>query len=182
MRTLFAFIMTSRDGLTAGADGDLSWHHVDQEFSEFCSRQLHEADTLLMGRTTFEGMEEHWSTAHARRTDPVIAETMNSMRKIVASRTRDETQWAHVEFMNESVAEHIRDHKSRPGRSIALLGSSELTAHLLTAGLVDELRIMVNPVVVGSGPTLLQTLPTTPLRLQKVRQFKSGNTLLTCLP
>lgn len=180
MRPLFVFLMTSLDGRTADANGDVSWHNVDDEFNEFCHRQLQEADTLLLGRKTFQLMESFWPTAEAHHASPNVAADMNSKRKVVVSSTLRETTWTNVEFINSDVVNQIVALKSESSKAIALLGSSQLAAHLLAAGLIDQLRIMVNPLVLGTGPVLLHDLGnSTQLTHPTVRTFSSGNVLLT---
>lgn len=179
MRTIFAFLMVSLDGYHETAGGDLSWHNVDAEFNEFAVEQLDEADTLLFGRRTYHMMAEFWPSQAALQVDPATAERMNGYRKIVVSRTLSSADWAPSTLIADDAVLQLRKLKEQPGRDIALLGSSTLAASLLDAGLLDELRIMVNPVVLGTGHPVLAGAGTAKVRLVGTRQFRSGNVLLT---
>ena len=179
MRAIFAFLMVSLDGYHETADGDLSWHNVDAEFNEFAVEQLDEADTLLFGRRTYQMMAEFWPSPAGMQDYSGVAERMNGYHKIVVSRTLASTDWAPSTLVSDDVPARLGKLKEQPGRDIALLGSSTLTASLLDAGLLDELRIMVNPVVLGAGRPVLAGAGTTQLRLVGSRQFRSGNVLLS---
>jgi dihydrofolate reductase len=182
MRKIFAFLMVTLDGYHATSDGDLSWHNVDAEFHEFAVAQLDEADTLLFGRKTYLGMAEFWPSPAAMQVDPATTERMNGYQKIVVSRTLTSADWAPTTLICDDVPARLARVKQLPGKDIALVGSSELAASLLGAGLVDELRFMVNPVVLGSGRPALAGATRTALELVRTRQFGSGNTLLVYRP
>jgi dihydrofolate reductase len=108
---------------------------------------------------------------------------MNSLSKIVVSRSLDKAEWANTRIVKGDVAEEINVLKRQPGKDIAILGSSSLTVSLLQLGLVDELRIMVMPVVLGDGRSLFGTSDKRiSLKLLKTRDFSSGNILLTYHP
>ena len=153
MRKIFAFMMTTLDGYYEGPNQEFDFWVVDDEFNEFSVEQLDEVDTLLFGRVTYEGMAAYWPTPAAAQDDPRVASMMNGLSKIVVSRSLD--------------------------KDIAILGSSDLTVSLLHMGLVDELRIMVNPVVLGDGRSVFRTAgERLSLKLLKSRPFNSGNVLL----
>ncbi|MGE5138899.1 MAG: dihydrofolate reductase family protein, partial [Rudaea sp.] len=147
MRKLFLFMMTSLDGFFEGPGHDLDWHNTDEEFNDFAIAQLREIDTLLFGRITYEMMAAYWPTPSAIASDPVVAEKMNSVSKIVASRTLDKSEWSNSRLVRDNIAGEVAELKRQPGKDLAIFGSSDLTVSLMEAGLVDELRIMVNPVV-----------------------------------
>jgi dihydrofolate reductase len=181
MRKIFAFLMVTLDGYHEATDGDLSWHNVDPEFHEFAVAQLEEADTLLFGRKTYEHMAAFWPTPAAMQAFPATAERMNGYQKIVASRTLATADWAPTAIIRNLPAE-LCAVRQQPGKDVALVGSSNLAASLLDARLLDELRIMVNPVVLGSGHAALAGANATALELVRTRQFRSGNTLLVYRP
>src|SRR3954453_22527622 len=87
MRTPYAFLMVTVDGYDESADQAFDWHNADNpEFAEFSRRQLVDADTLLMGRVTYEGMRSFWTTPEAAEADPVTTAQMNDIPKVVVSR------------------------------------------------------------------------------------------------
>jgi dihydrofolate reductase len=183
MRKLFSFIVTTLDGYYEGPNGEFDWPVVDQEFNEFGLQQLEETDTLLFGRVTYELMAGYWPTPAAKEDDPRVAAKMNSLPKIVVSRTLDTAEWANTRLIRDDVAEQLARLKRQPGKDVAILGSSALTVSLLRMGLVDELRILVNPVVLGDGRSLFRTADgRIGLKLLRTRPFSSGNVLLHYRP
>jgi len=180
MRKIFLFMMVSLDGFYEGQDRDISWHNADnEEFNQFAVQQTSEADMLLFGRKTYELMENYWPTEAAKRDDPIVAGLMNNLSKIVVSKTLDSVGWENTRLIKENVAEEISTLKRQPGKDIAILGSSELTVALTNMKLVDEYRIMVNPVVLGDGKSLFKGLENKlNLKFLTSRAFHSGNVLL----
>ena len=184
MRNIFLFMMVSLDGYYEGPNGDISWHNAaNNEFNEFAVRQTSESDILLFGRKTYELMESYWPTEAAKRDDPIVAGLMNSLPKIVVSKTLTSVEWENTRLIKENVAEEISKLKEQPGKDIAILGSSELTMSLTNMELVDEYRIMINPVVLGSGKSLFRGFANRlNLKFIKSKTFNSGNILLYYRP
>jgi dihydrofolate reductase len=171
-----SFIMVSLDGYFEGDKAwDLDWHHTDEEFNDFAIEQLDDFDTLVFGRATYEGMAGFWPTDEAIKSDPEVASRMNKARKIVVSRSLEVPAPA---WNNTTLVKQPQDLPA-DGR-LLVLGSAVLTTSLLDAGLLDELRIMVNPVLLGSGRSIASSAGhPIPLRLLARRDFRNGNTLLT---
>ncbi len=144
--------------------------------------QLDEADTLLFGRKTYLHMAAFWPTPAAIEALPETAARMNGYDKVVVSRTLTSADWAPATLISNDVDAQLAKLKEQPGRDIALIGSSELAGSLVGTGLIDELRLMVNPVVIGSGHPVLAGASRAELELARVRQFASGNVLLTYRP
>ncbi len=182
MRKIFAFLMVSLDGYHESADGMLFWHNVDDEFHEFAVEQLDEADTLLFGRKTYLGMAEFWQSPAALEVDPETTKRMNDYAKVVVSRSLAEADWRPATVVQTDVTAQLGKIKEQPGKDIALLGSSTLAASLLAAGLIDELRLMTNPVVLGSGHPVLAGARRADMELLRTRQFASGNLLQVYRP
>jgi dihydrofolate reductase len=183
MRKVFAFILTTLDGYYEGPNQEFDFWVVDEEFDGFAVQQLDEVDTLVFGRVTYEGMAAYWPTPAAERDDPRVAARMNGLSKIVVSRTLDKAEWANTRLIKDDVSEELTKLKQQPGKDIAILGSSDLTVSLLPMGLVDEVRIMVNPVVLGAGKSVFRTAgERISLKLLKSRLFNSGNVLLYYQP
>jgi dihydrofolate reductase len=178
VRTIFSFVMTSLDGYHEGPRRELAWHNVDGEFNQFAIEQMDAADTVVLGRHTYEVMAAYWPTDHAADADPRMASTMNSVTKAVVSRTLEHVEWANTEIIRDDVADYLAKLKEQPGRDIAILGSSSLTASLLPSGVVDEVRIMVNPVILGAGNSLFAGASSrVRLKLLSTRPFRSGNVM-----
>jgi dihydrofolate reductase len=179
MRKIFAFLMVSLDGYHETSSGELFWHNVDAEFLDFAAAQLDEADTLLFGRRTYEHMAAFWPAEAGLNGAPAVASRMNGYDKIVVSRTLTDAAWGPVTVLRDDVAAQLAKIKGQPGKDIALLGSSDLAASLLGTGVIDEVRLMVNPVALGEGHPVLAGAERTTLELADIRQFGSGNVLLT---
>jgi dihydrofolate reductase len=183
MRKIFVFIMTTLDGYYEGPNQEFDFWVIDDEFEEFSAEQLDEVDALLFGRVTYEGMAAYWPTPAGERDDPRVAAKMNGLSKIVVSRTLEKAEWANTRLIKDDVLQELRELKQQPGKDIAILGSSDLTVSLLEMGLVDEVRIMVNPVVLGAGKSVFRTAgERISLKLLKSRPFDSGNVLLYYQP
>ena len=183
MRKLISFMAVTLDGYSEGPNGEFDWPNVDDEFSEFSISQLNDIDTLLFGRATYEVMAGYWPTPAALEYNPVIAEKMNTISKVVVSRTLDAADWQNTTLVKGNAADAISELKQQPGKDLAVFGSSRLTASLLEQGLVDELRVMVNPILLGAGNSLFRTLNgRIPLELRQTTTFSSGNVLLVYRP
>jgi dihydrofolate reductase len=183
MRKVFLFMMISLDGYFEGEDHDLSWHNVDEEFNEFAIAQTNNVGTLLFGRKTYELMASYWSSEPALETDPVVAKQMNETSKMVFSHTLNKADWQNTKLVSDDAAEAVRQLKTQPGKEIGIYGSNNLCVSLMRDGLVDEFRIMVNPVVIGKGTLLFAGINNkVDLKLIDTRKFASGNVLLTYQP
>jgi dihydrofolate reductase len=181
MRTLFSSMAISADGFHAAVDKGLSWQTFGQEFADHSVEQLDEIDTLVLGRTTFEELAAYWRSDLGTDFDRRIADRMNSVAKIVVSTRPDPVDWPGSSVRLASV-EELADVKRAAGKDIAVFGSSTLTGALLRAGLVDELRLMVNPILLGDGLRVFPTAGTVPMTLTRVRPFAAGNVLLYYRP
>lgn len=183
MRKLFSFNMVTLDGLFEGPNHDINWHNVDNEFNEFAIEQTQTIGTLVFGRVTYELMASYWPTPAAQADDPEVAHLMNTLPKVVVSRTLEKADWQNTRLIRENVAQEIQTLKEQPGNDLAVFGSADLLSFLMRMNLVDEHRVMVAPIVLGRGTPLFKNLEqTVKLSLVGTRLFKSGNILLTYRP
>jgi dihydrofolate reductase len=183
MRKVFLFMMVTLDGFFEGPNQEIDWHNVDEEFNEFAIHQLNDVDSLLFGRVTYQLMASYWPTQSAKENDPIVADKMNTVPKIVFSKTLDKAEWNNSRLVKENIAEEVSKLKQQQGRDLAIFGSSDLAASLLQMGFIDELRIMVNPVVLGNGKPLFKGIDEKlNLKLLKTKTFRSGNVLLYYQP
>lgn len=138
--------------------------------------QLLAADALLLGRKTYEGLAGVWPEA----TDEVgFAARVNAMPKFVASRSRQGSLRWNARSLDGELSAAVTELKRGTGGRLLSFGAGELAHQLLTAGLVDELRLWVNPVVLGYGTRLFPGQPPTPLELAGTTAFDTGIVLLT---
>jgi dihydrofolate reductase len=172
-------MMVSVDGYFEGPNYDLSWHNVDAEFNAFAHEQnVGPIGTLLFGHRTYDLMASVWPTSQGMTMDPETAKFMNETPKIVASHMPFVAEWENTTVLSEDVFGEIERMKAMPGKDIAIFGSNELCVSLMEKDLVDEFRIMIAPVALGAGSPLFTGLTKkVKLKLDKTREFKSGNVL-----
>lgn len=183
MRKIIFFNLISLDGYFEGPNGNIDWHNVDEEFNQFAEEHTAEFGALLFGRVTYELMASYWPTDAAKRDDPVIAKIMNDLPKLVFSNTLQKVDWENTRLVKTNFVEEVTKLKQQPGKDIAIFGSSDLAVSFLEHGLIDEFRIMVNPIVLGGGKPLLKGIANKlVLKLVKTKVFKSGNILLYYQP
>lgn len=179
MGKVILFNLVSLDGYFEGPDRDINWHIVDEEFNEFAIQQTGEFGALLFGRVTYELMASYWPTEDAKRDDPIIAGLMNRQPKIVFSKTLKKVEWENTKLVKDNFVEVVTKLKHESGKDIAIFGSSDLAVTFIEHGLIDEFRIMVNPLFLGAGKPLFKGIKSRlDLKLIKSRVFKSGNILL----
>ncbi|GAA1508240.1 dihydrofolate reductase family protein [Kribbella lupini] len=177
MPKLISFLGISLDGFHADSSGGLEWQTFGPEFTAYSVEQLDEVDALLFGRTTYDGMVRYWPEQAGSDFDHGVASRMNAIRKYVVSRSLATADWNNTSLLRE-----ISEVEAIAAGKVAIFGSSSVTVDLIRRGLLDELRLMVNPVVLGSGARLLDGLDLTAFTLARTRAFEAGNVLLTYRP
>lgn len=183
MRNVILSVQVSLDGFIARPNGALDWHLVDGEVNEYAKDLLNSLDILVFGRVTYQLMADYWPTATIN--DPVearIAERLNTLPKVVFSRTMKKVEWNNSRLARGGIDEEILKMKQQPGRDIGIGGTS-IVAALAPLGLIDEYRILVVPVVLGRGKSLFKDITNNiNLKLGKTRTFGSGLVLLVYQP
>ncbi len=179
MRKIILFNLISLDGRFEGENHDIDWHNVDDEFNQFAIDQLRSAGALVFGRITYELMASYWPTAGAQTDDPVVAGWMNKLPKYVFSKTLSKVDWNNTTLISGDAVTEIKRIKQEPGKDLFIFGSADLAKTFFHYGLIDEIRILVNPLILGKGTPLFKP-QTSNLSLQLVnaRTFKNGNVLL----
>lgn len=126
--------------------------HLDGEFVQQAVDWLGRADALLFGRRTYDNFSRDWP----QMTDPddPFSEKMNGLPKYVASHSLKQASWAPTTILSGDVAAQVAELKRQPGRELQIHGSARLAQSLLAAGLIDEVRLVIAPVVVGNGRRL----------------------------
>lgn len=159
---------------------DLDWHEYvwGDELEQFGLDQGRTADALLFGRVTYEGMAAYWSTAKG-----ATAEFMNSVPKVVFSRTLGKADWNNTRLVRDDPAAEVAKLKNASGRNLFVFGSAELSATLMQHNLFDEYRLCVVPVVLGAGTPLFKpSAGRKRMTLRETRILKSGGVILFCEP
>jgi len=157
---------------------DLSFHQLvwGPELEALILTQLSEASVLVFGENTYKGMAEYWSGADA--TDPQVAPIMNSIAKIVCSRTREKAEWNNTTIVRDAVSD-IQRLKQEEGGPLYVFGSGTLSVSLMNAGLFDEIRLCVAPTILGKGRHLFTDAnKQRNLTLRESRPFQNGAVIL----
>jgi len=175
--------MITLDGFFEGPDRELDWHNVNAEFNEYALDMLNSAGALLFGRITYELMAGYWPSPAAGKNDQLIAAKMNTLPKVVFSRRLKKAGWNNTSLMIDGLENEVMRLKAQPGDNLLLLGSGSIVSQLAGLNLIDEYRLMVNPIVLGRGVTLFSGARER-LRLKLIRTsiFRSGNVLLCYEP
>lgn len=181
MRKVFLSNLISLDGYFEGPNREIDWFVWSDELRDYSIEMLKTVDTLLFGRVTYQMMAAYWPTA--TEDDPVTAKSMNSLPKIVFSRTLDKADWNNTRLVKGDIAEEISRLKQLPGKDMAIFGSSDLAVAIAEAGLLDEYRLLVNPVVLGAGKSMFKGVKTKlDLKLLSTQELGSGVVILTYEP
>jgi len=179
MGKVIMFNFMTVDGFFEGKNKELNWFNLSEEFHQFANEQLAAAGTLLFGRITYQMMESHWTTATSEVNNLTTISLMNSISKIVFSKTMDKANWNNTKLINKDIEQEITKLKQQAGNDLMILGSANLTSTLRKMNLIDEYRIMVAPVILGKGSPLFKPeVGQLNLNLLKSRTFQSGNVLL----
>ncbi|MBA3532023.1 MAG: dihydrofolate reductase [Ardenticatenales bacterium] len=150
----------------------------NDEIAKFKFEELFSSDMLLLGRVTYEEFASAWPQM---QDEEGFADRMNSLPKVVASRTLETMEW-NASRIKGSIAEEVKRLKQQPGQNILLYGSGEFVQTLLDLDLVDEYRLLVYPVVLGKGKRLFKEGCHTALELAESKPFSSGVVALTYKP
>ncbi|MCL5029414.1 MAG: dihydrofolate reductase family protein [Bacteroidetes bacterium] len=183
MAKLIVFNLITLDGFFEGLNSDISWHNVDEEFNEFAIENLNSIGGLVFGRVTYQLMASYWQTKQGVEDDPVVAAKMNSLPKYVFSKTLDKAEWNNSKLIKENIEDEILKLKRRTDKDLDIFGSGKLISSLIETELIDEYRIMVNPIILGKGNPLFTNInEKLNLELINTRLFKNGNVLLCYKP
>lgn len=171
MRKIVVAEFISLDGVVESPD---TWHfpYVDQEMMGIIGGSGARSDTMLLGRVTYESFAGAF--ANTPDDDPVGA-MMNRPTKVVVSKTLTELSWRNSVLLEGDVETAVKELKAQPGGDILTTGSTTLVRTLLRAGLVDELSLLVHPIVVGHGERLFEADgPRVPLKLVECTTLGTG--------
>jgi dihydrofolate reductase len=186
VQRLLVFNHVTLDGYFTSPEGDMSWAHQgsdDPEFAAWVGGNAKSGGSLLFGRVTYEMMVSYWPTPQAKRDNPVVAEGMNNMPKVVFSRTLDRVSWSNTTLLKGDLVAEIRKLKQEPGEGMVIMGSGSIVAQLAPEGLIDEYQVVVNPIVLGKGRTMFDGVrKPLNLTLTRSRTFGNGKAVLSYQP
>ncbi len=173
--------MVTLDGFFEGPKSwEIDWHEYvwGPELEQFAIDQSKSIGMLLFGRVTYEGMAEYWTTATGE-----IADFMNSIPKVVFSRTLERAAWNNTRLVKANAEEEVARLKQHPGKDLYLFGSANLSSALIQHGLIDEYRLALNPLILGGGNPLFKPSPhRMRMKLLDTRPLKSGVVILRYEP
>lgn len=168
MGSITSSLFISLDGVIESPE---TWHfdYFDDEMGAAVGALMGQADATLFGRQTYDEMASYWPSADPN--DPFTAQ-MNGARKYVVSNTLTEATWENSTIINGDVKAALTTLKG--DTNLGTTGSATLVRWMLEQGLVDELHLLVHPVVVGGGKKLFADGAKVPLRLASATTFGSG--------
>ncbi len=178
MRKVVSGLFISLDGVTESPD-KWQFDNFDNDMMAELGAFLTETDTVLLGRVTYQDWADYWPTS----TDEPFASFINNTPKYVVSTTLDKVEWQNSTLLKGNLTEEITSLKQQPGRNIGVTGSPTLVRSLLQNDLLDELTLMVHPVVVGGGKRLFKdSSDLKRLKLIRSKTTSTGVALLTYQP
>ncbi|MGI8882002.1 MAG: dihydrofolate reductase family protein [Jatrophihabitans sp.] len=165
MRKVVAYELLSLDGVAEGPDGFFTeW---DEAMDGNLATVIAAQDAVILGRRSYDEWAEFWPGSEI---EP-FATFINRVAKHIATSAPFEPQWAKTTVIDGDLVEFVRDLKDQPGGDIGVHASISVAQSLLAAGVVDELRLTIAPVIAGSGRRLLDGLPL--IRLESIRTVTS---------
>ncbi|WP_261134404.1 dihydrofolate reductase family protein [Bacillus sp. Marseille-Q3570] len=184
MRKVKMINRVSIDGYFASLNemtGGMDWFVPDNEVDQ-TTHEMVKADTLIVGKDTFELFEASWPPVLRDPNTPkemkALAQELTDMRKIVFSETMKESDWENTEFYNSNIIEVVKMLKQEEGSDILIMGSSTVVQQLTNAGLIDEYVFIMTPVIASEGKPLFKEVYQKELTFLKAKSFASGNVLL----
>jgi dihydrofolate reductase len=180
MRKVTAGLFVSLDGVTESPE---KWQlpYFNDEMGEAIGAAMAAADAMLLGRVTYQEFASYWPGVSSE--DQPFADYMNNTPKYVVSTSLDTVEWNNSTLIKDNVAAEITRLKQQPGKNIGITGSATLVQSLLQDDLLDELMLMVHPVVVGSGKRLFEDGGALKeLKLVDSKTFSTGVVSLTYQP
>jgi dihydrofolate reductase len=165
MRKVIAYELLSLDGVAEKPDG--FFNDWDDAMESNLAGVIGTQDAVILGRRSYDEWAEFWPGSEI---EP-FATFINGVAKYVATSTPLEREWGNATAVNGELIDFVQDLKGQPGRDIGIHASISVTQALLTADVLDELRLVIAPTIVGSGRRLLEGLP--PVRLESLRSATS---------
>jgi dihydrofolate reductase len=175
MRNLFVTEFISLDGVIENPAW--TFKYWNDEIAKFKGEESLSSDALLLGRVTYQGFAQAWPQSKDEG-----AAYFNGVRKYVVSTTLDKADWNNSVIIKDNVVEEIRKIKQQDGKDIAVHGSGNLIQTLIKNDLVDRIRLLVYPLVLGKGQRLFEEGTTATLKLVEARPLTGGVTAMIYEP
>jgi dihydrofolate reductase len=177
-------MIASLDGYIEGPGHDLDWFQDgNPQFERYCDEMIDSVGVAVYGRRAYDLMVQYWPDAEVNPRSPqdlLFARKMNALPKVVLSRTLERATWNNTQIARD--VDEIAALKREPGKPIVAWAGAGLVATLTRAGLVDEYRIVVHPVVLGGGTPLFRDAPRMKLRQVRSQALQGGLAVLCYEP
>jgi dihydrofolate reductase len=192
MRKIIAALQISVDGFIEGPNGELDWAmEEDEETWRDLNEMLNSVDACLLGRVMYPAYEQYWlavlanpagilplTSKTATKNEIAYARWANDVPHFVLSNTLDKVAWKTTGIVRD--VEEIQEMKRQPGKGIYAVGGATLVSSLMNLGLIDELRLMINPLVLGGGKALFKDVKDRHrLTLLRSKPLRSGKVSLS---
>ncbi len=178
MRRIVVSEFVTLDGV-AEEPGKWSFPFWNEEIGKFKFDELFSSDALLLGRVTYQGFAASWPSM---TDDAGYAKRMNGFPKHVVSRTLERLEWNNSHLIKGNVEKEVSKLKQQPGQDLLVFGSGQLVNALMQHDMIDEYRLLVYPVILGSGKRLFSDANKATLKLVETKTFGSGVVLLRYQP
>ena len=183
MRRIIEKLQMSVDGFIEGPNGELDWAMAEDEETWIdMNETLNLVDTFILGRRMYPAYEQYWlvllDNPTGTKNENAYARHADKIPHIVLSKTLDKVAWKVTRIVRD--VEEIRKMKQQPGKDMLTFGGATLVSSLMNLGLIDELRLMVNPIILGGGKALFKDVKERQsLKLIRAKPLKSGKVGLT---
>ncbi len=187
MRKIFLHTNVSLDGFIEDQNHEIDWHFADDEFEEYINGVLRSIDGMIFGRVAHQVLAEYWPNAtqqpNVSKRHLEAVKMMNALPKYVPTDGAYETNWENSHVISGDVPKQIKALKAQPGKDLALFAGAGIAQSFNDLGLIDEYRLIINPIFLGKGTPLFKASTyRAELQLVDLRQFKSGATVLSYIP
>ena len=171
-------VMEDPGGAEGKSYGGWSLKFFSPEYAKFKAEELFSCDALLLGRLTYKEFADAWPNRHDE-----FADRMNETKKYVVTSSPDTLEWQNTEAVTGNIAEFVQQLKQEEGQNILVAGSGQLVKELLRCELIDEIRLMVHPIIIGEGKRLFKEgNPLSQYELITNQTFSTGTVVLTYKP
>jgi dihydrofolate reductase len=181
MKKVIAGLFMTLDGVVSDPD---QWHfpYIDESMSSDIVAEISEMDTILFGRNTYVEFSKSWPKRTRDQFGP-LADFFNDTHKVVVSRTLSTLEWGPASLLGGDLVQDVTGLKKQSGKNIFVPGSAALTKSLLQAGILDQLWITLDPLVVGKGKRLYEAAEErTLLKLIESKPYSTGSMSLKYVP
>ncbi len=179
MRNVILLMHVSLDGFIAPPDGSLDWVVMDEGLTNDVDALISTVDTAIYGRYTYEGMRDYWTTVpsnpDATPHERHHAAWVEQATKLVFSTTLESADWNNSRLIKDNITEEIAKLKAQSGKDMMIFGSPRLTHTFMALDLIDEYRLMINPILLSAGTSLYQAgYPKTRLKRTFSKPYDCG--------